>query len=132
PLTSNGKVDRKALPMPEDMGIDTGVEYVSPQTSTEKILAKIWGDVLSLDADSIGIHDHFFDLGGSSLKIMKALELIKATFKKEIKVSILFEHSNIESLAIYINNSFEEIQIEDDFDRDDLLNDLYKLNRDVF
>ncbi|MDW9383047.1 amino acid adenylation domain-containing protein, partial [Chryseobacterium sp. JV558] len=38
PLTSNGKVDRKALPMPEDMGIDTGVEYVSPQTSTEKIL----------------------------------------------------------------------------------------------
>ncbi|WP_318849376.1 non-ribosomal peptide synthetase, partial [Chryseobacterium sp. JV558] len=69
PLTSNGgKVDRKALPMPEDMGIDTGVEYVSPQTSTEKILVKIWGDVLSLDTDNIGLYDDFFDLGGHSLK----------------------------------------------------------------
>ncbi|MDW9383084.1 AMP-binding enzyme, partial [Chryseobacterium sp. JV558] len=62
PLTSNGKVDRKALPMPEDMGIDTGVEYVSPQTSTEKILVDIWQELLGIEP--IGIHDNFFDLGG--------------------------------------------------------------------
>ncbi|WP_099766228.1 non-ribosomal peptide synthetase [Chryseobacterium sp. 52] len=103
PLTSNGKVDRKALPMPEGMGIDTGVEYVSPQTSTEKILVKIWSDVLSLDADNIGLYDNFFDLGGHSLKATAILAKARTAFKVNLNISELYNLPTIEGMAKEIN-----------------------------
>jgi amino acid adenylation domain-containing protein len=62
PLDPNGKVDRRALPEPE---ITPQAEFEAPQTATERILARIWGEVLG--SERIGRHDHFFDLGGHSL-----------------------------------------------------------------
>ncbi len=69
PLSSNGKVDRNALPMPifnyhQDA-------YVAPRTVTEKVLSKLWGEVL--DVDKVGIYDNFFRLGGHSLLLVKLL-----------------------------------------------------------
>src|SRR5262249_37408714 len=60
PLTSNGKIDRRALPAPDRLRSEVG--YVAPRTSTEAILVQIWSEVLKLD--KVGIHDNFFELGG--------------------------------------------------------------------
>ncbi|MEM7580965.1 MAG: condensation domain-containing protein, partial [Cyanobacteria bacterium P01_A01_bin.80] len=64
PITPNGKVDRRALPEPE-FEINHLNEFVSPNTDTEKILVKIWCDVLLLE--TVSIHDNFFELGGDSI-----------------------------------------------------------------
>ncbi|SEV87472.1 non-ribosomal peptide synthase domain TIGR01720/amino acid adenylation domain-containing protein/natural product biosynthesis luciferase-like monooxygenase domain-containing protein [Chitinophaga sp. YR573] len=64
PLTSNGKVDKKALPAP-DFSVRTSNSYVAPGNETEQILADIWQELLHIP--HIGIHDNFFELGGDSI-----------------------------------------------------------------
>ncbi|WP_289355977.1 non-ribosomal peptide synthetase [Paenibacillus sp. S-12] len=82
PLTSSGKVDRKALPAPEE-GLSAGTEYVAPRTGEEKALVSVWKSVLG--AEKIGIFDHFFELGGDSIKaIQVASRLLQAGYKVEI------------------------------------------------
>ncbi|HEY2736851.1 MAG TPA: amino acid adenylation domain-containing protein, partial [Thermoanaerobaculia bacterium] len=66
PLTTNGKIDRAALPDPDWQRPELRGERVAPRTPIEEILAEIWQDLLGVEA--IGIHDSFFDLGGHSLK----------------------------------------------------------------
>ncbi|HKF97326.1 MAG TPA: amino acid adenylation domain-containing protein, partial [Steroidobacteraceae bacterium] len=65
PLTKNGKLDRKALPTPASSSPSLGRPYVAPRTRTEHAIAKIWSAVLGLER--VGIHDHFFELGGDSI-----------------------------------------------------------------
>ena len=65
PLTSNGKVDRRALPAPDVSRACRKDTYVAPRTPAEQTLARIWGDVLGIEAP--GIHDNFFELGGDSI-----------------------------------------------------------------
>jgi hypothetical protein len=64
PLTTNGKVDTKALPAPEQVRVESGT-FVAPSTPTEKLLADIWTQVLRVE--KVGIHDNFFELGGDSI-----------------------------------------------------------------
>jgi len=66
PLTSNGKINRKALPEPE---IETGGEHTPPSNDVEKKLVKIWQEVL--DVEKIGIDDIFFEIGGDSIKAIQ-------------------------------------------------------------
>src|SRR4029077_18146131 len=74
PLTANGKLDRKALPMPEgDAYAVRG--YEAPQGETETRLAEIWADVLKIDR--VGRDDNFFELGGHSLLAVKLIERIR-------------------------------------------------------
>ncbi len=65
PLTSNGKIDRSALPGPETLHPRLQAGYVAPRNETESQLADIWAPVLGLEC--VGIHDNFFDLGGDSI-----------------------------------------------------------------
>jgi amino acid adenylation domain-containing protein/non-ribosomal peptide synthase protein (TIGR01720 family) len=65
PLTSNGKVDRAALPPPFNERPDLDSGYAAPRTATERVLAEIWAKALRLDR--VGIHDNFFELGGDSI-----------------------------------------------------------------
>ena len=65
PITPNGKVDRRALPSPEERRLQTAHEYEAPRTPLQRDLAAIWAEVLRLDR--VGIHDNFFELGGHSL-----------------------------------------------------------------
>ncbi|MDZ4151835.1 non-ribosomal peptide synthetase, partial [Methylicorpusculum sp.] len=64
PLTGNGKLDRKALPAP-DFGLQFADQYVAPRDEAEKILARVWSEVLRIER--IGINDNFFALGGDSI-----------------------------------------------------------------
>ncbi|WP_018888333.1 non-ribosomal peptide synthetase, partial [Paenibacillus massiliensis] len=95
PLTVNGKVDRKALPAPEG-GMSNGTAYVSPRTAAEQALATVWSAVLG--GGQIGILDHFFELGGDSIKaIQVASRLLQAGYKMDMKD--LFKYPTIKDLA---------------------------------
>jgi len=99
PMTPNGKIDRKALPVPK---IDPHVEYVAPRNDTEKQLIEIWAEILEMDKNDISIEANFFDLGGNSLKIITVTGKLKETFKQDIPVVIPFRYSTIRALARYL------------------------------
>ena len=93
PLTTNGKVDRRALPAPEHTSLDLGTAYAAPQTETEEQLAQIWMEVLGIDR--VGIDDNFFDLGGDSFKSIRVVR----KFGDSMRVFDLFKHPTIRTLA---------------------------------
>jgi len=97
PLTTNGKVDRKALPAPSYEGVSAAREYVAPRTETEKALADIWAKLLKVER--IGIHDDFFDLGGHSLMAMRAVSQIGEMFEVNLPLAVLLEAPTIAELA---------------------------------
>lgn len=95
PLTSSGKLDRKALPAP-DIGAEFAGRYAAPRTPTEEILAKIWGEVLGVGR--VGIHDNFFELGGDSiLSIQAAGRAMQAGIR--LPPRLLFQHPTVAVLA---------------------------------
>jgi amino acid adenylation domain-containing protein len=74
PLTANGKLDRRALPAPDQSALVTR-EYVAPIGATEQALAEIWQDLLGVPR--VGRHDHFFELGGHSLMVITLIERLR-------------------------------------------------------
>ncbi len=106
PLTSNGKLNRKALPEP-DGTIQTGTEYVAPQNEIEEKLALIWEQILGVA--KIGINDNFFDLGGHSLKATVLVSQIHKELNVEVPLSEFFKRPTIKQLAEYIEVSEENL-----------------------
>ncbi|MFP2899919.1 amino acid adenylation domain-containing protein, partial [Corallococcus sp. 4LFB] len=99
PRTSNGKVDRKALPEPSRSGEDTG--HVAPRTPTEQRLAALWQELLGVPR--VGVHDSFFDLGGHSLLATQVVARAGALFDARLAVIDLFEAPTLEGLAARID-----------------------------
>lgn len=102
PLNMNGKVDRKALPDPDESLINN-VEYEEPKSEIEKKLVDIWKEVL--DKKSIGINDNFFDLGGHSLKATTLAAKINKNLNVEIPLKEIFNAPTIKEIAKYIENT---------------------------
>ncbi|UUM21174.1 amino acid adenylation domain-containing protein [Mycoavidus sp. SF9855] len=96
PLTPNGKLDRRALPVPDDKALAYQV-YQAPQGKIETKLAAIWTELLN--AEQIGRHDSFFDLGGNSLSAVWLALQIQNIFKVKISVRMLFEAPSIAKFA---------------------------------
>jgi len=96
PLSPNGKVDRRALPLPERARETAGEEYVAPRTSAEKTLAEIWASTLGLER--VGIHDNFFALGGDSIL---SIRIVSRANQAGLALSgmQLFRHQTIAELA---------------------------------
>ncbi|WP_411829582.1 amino acid adenylation domain-containing protein, partial [Paenibacillus alvei] len=105
PLTTNGKVDRKALPEPQG-GIQTGVEYVAPRNRTESQLVKIWEEVLGYSG--IGVLDNFFELGGHSLRATNLVSKIQKEMNVELPLRDVFRYSTIEEMALAISRIGEQ------------------------
>lgn len=97
PLSANGKVDRLSLPEPEASRASLSTNFIAPETDHEKRLAKIWSDVLRVK--DIGCEDNFFELGGHSLVAAQIVARMRADFKFEAPISMLFECPTIRSLA---------------------------------
>jgi amino acid adenylation domain-containing protein len=97
PHTPNGKINRAALPAPDEGQSDVAGELTAPSTNVEKILASIWAEVLRVER--VGIRDNFFDLGGHSLLAMQVLSRLRSVFSAEIPLRALFESPTIEELA---------------------------------
>ena len=103
PLTSNGKVDRRALPDPDQSRPDLEKAFAAPSTRSEEVLAKIWANLLKLKR--VGINDNFFDLGGHSLLAAKLMSQIEKAFGKRFSLSAIFHAPTIEQLAELISQN---------------------------
>ncbi|NPE50869.1 amino acid adenylation domain-containing protein, partial [Dickeya dadantii] len=102
PLTPNGKVDRKALPAPDDSAfVRTG--YEAPQGETEQALAAIWQDLLGIER--VGRQDHFFELGGHSLLAVRLVSHIRSALHRELPLAWLFAHPTLHALAAVLQDA---------------------------
>jgi acyl carrier protein len=97
PLTANGKIDRKALPVPDGWRSELDKAHIAPSTPIEESLATIWTEVLGIQR--VGIHENFFDLGGHSLLATRVISRIRAAFKLDLPLRSLFEAPTLHSLA---------------------------------
>ena len=96
PLTPNGKIDRRALPVPQEARVDRAA-YMAPRTEEEQRLANIWADILSVE--QVGIHDHFFEMGGHSLLAVQLISRIRREFEVELPFERLFAAPTIAELS---------------------------------
>lgn len=97
PLTSNGKVDRKALPGADtDRRLSTDA-YVAARTPTEEVLAAIWAEVLG--AERVGVHDNFSEAGGHSLLATQLVSRVRQSFGVDLPLRTVFEHPTVAGLA---------------------------------
>ena len=98
PVTSNGKLDRKALPKPQ---FTANNEYIAPRNKNEQALQRIWQDILGLD--QVGMQDNFFRIGGNSLTAIKLSAACRKLLKKDINQVLLYRFPTIEKLAAQID-----------------------------
>jgi amino acid adenylation domain-containing protein/natural product biosynthesis luciferase-like monooxygenase protein/non-ribosomal peptide synthase protein (TIGR01720 family) len=99
PLTPNGKLDRQALPAPEDNAL-VRRQFEAPQGDIEEVLAAIWQKLLGVE--SVGRHDHFFKMGGHSLLTVQLAFLIEDRLGIEVPLRELFEHAELDVMAQHI------------------------------
>ena len=97
PLTSNGKIDRRALPAPAPESRRDGQPAAAPSSQLERTVAAAWQRVLGLD--EVGVTDNFFDVGGDSLLLLKLQNELRAALGREVQVAQLFEHPTVATFA---------------------------------
>jgi amino acid adenylation domain-containing protein len=106
PLTPSGKVDRAALPDPEQEQIGPAHEYVAPRTATEEALARISAELLHIER--VGIFDNFFEVGGHSLLATQFISRVRETLNVELPLRSIFEHPTVAELAEAIDQMTEQ------------------------
>jgi amino acid adenylation domain-containing protein len=102
PLTPNGKVDREALLGPGGLRPELTVKFVPAGTEMEKLVAGIWQEVLELE--EVGIHDNFFDRGGTSLNIIRVNTGLKKHLQRDIPMLDMFRYPTVHALAAYLED----------------------------
>ncbi|HEX2926937.1 MAG TPA: amino acid adenylation domain-containing protein [Ruminiclostridium sp.] len=100
PMTPNGKIDRKSLPMPEKVGFGLAPQKELPSNDIQKTVADIWKEVLG--RENIGLNENFFDLGGHSLLMAKVRSKISKAINIEIQIMDLFRYPTVSTLADYL------------------------------
>ena len=101
PLTTNGKVDYKKLPMPE-LSSTCSAEYIEPKGDVEKTIADVFAS--SLGVEKVSVVASFFDIGGHSLKAMRAAHAI-TDLGFPVKVGDIFAHPSVQALTAYIQGT---------------------------
>jgi acyl carrier protein len=97
PLTPSGKVDRRALPAPEQTRTEQNGAFVAPRDELELRLAEMWEKVLGVQP--VGVTDNFFDLGGHSLLAVRLFAQIEKVFGKNLPLATLFQAPTVEQLT---------------------------------
>jgi amino acid adenylation domain-containing protein len=109
PLTPNRKVDRNALPIPENSLPEQKASYVAPRNQVEATLAEIWADVLGLG--KVGVFDHFFELGGHSLSATRLASRVRAVFGVELSIGKVFDSPRLMDLAGFVEEAQRTTQV---------------------
>jgi len=100
PLTPSGKIDRRALPIPDHEQSALDQTFVAPRTRLEQMLAALWRDLLGLEA--VGIHDNFFELGGNSIQAALFANKLHVLLGDVVYVVAVFDAPTIAELAVYL------------------------------
>jgi amino acid adenylation domain-containing protein len=101
PLTSSGKINLRALPVPDRTRIDLGDTFVEPRSATEEQVAALWQSVLKLE--QVGIYDNFFALGGHSLLATQLIARLRETFQVDLPLRRLFASPTVAGVAEMID-----------------------------
>jgi amino acid adenylation domain-containing protein len=117
PLTPNRKVDRNVLTALGNK-LNTGIEYVAPQSGNEIIIANIWKDILPVD--EVGVNDNFFDLGGTSVDMIRVNNRLQEIFKRDIPILTMYKYTTIGTLSQFIDSGEAEEQVDRSEHRDKL------------
>jgi len=107
PLTPNGKVDRRALPAPDQTHRVQSAVFTAPRTYLEELVATIWIEVLHLE--QVGIHDNFFKLGGHSLLATQLLSRLNQRAQIDLSLRTLFDYPILADQA----NAIEELLLQE-------------------
>ncbi|MCC7416298.1 MAG: amino acid adenylation domain-containing protein [Acidobacteria bacterium] len=102
PLNANGKVDRRALPPPDEERAAAG-SFVAPQTGLEQTVAGVWQSVLGVAA--VGTSDNFFDLGGHSLLLVRVQGALEAALGRPVPLVALFRYPTVGALAAHLDGN---------------------------
>jgi acyl carrier protein len=103
PLSSNGKLNYLALPLPDQQVVPTRQFSALAHTAVEQELLQLWRELLGVE--TIGIEDNFFDLGGHSLLLVRLHNEVQKRFHKAIPLLALFQYTTIRRLASYLEEN---------------------------
>ncbi|MET0647784.1 MAG: amino acid adenylation domain-containing protein [Pyrinomonadaceae bacterium] len=104
PVTSNGKVDRRALPAPQEIAAE-GSAYVAPRSLGEELMASLWREVLSVERP--GVHDNFFRIGGDSLLATRLVSRVRKAFQVELPVHSIFEAPTVAEFTQVVERAMQ-------------------------
>jgi amino acid adenylation domain-containing protein len=110
PLTQNGKLDRRALPAPDQSSVVTR-EYEAPQGEAEITIARIWQELLGVER--VGRHDDFFALGGHSLKVITSLSRVASVFDKKVAQIDFYRQPTVAGVAALLARDMSAAQATD-------------------
>ena len=97
PLNPNRKIDRRALPAPDQSRPDVETALILPRTAAEEVMANIWAGVLELE--QVGVADNFFELGGHSMLATQVVSRIRERFHVDLPLRALFQHPTVSGLV---------------------------------
>lgn len=103
PISDNGKIDRKALPLPAEIQSLQADTYIAPRNHFEEMLVGIWAEVLGVE--QVGLDDDFFGLGGHSLAGVRLFAKIKKAYQVDLELAVLFEARTVRQLADVIRKA---------------------------
>jgi hypothetical protein len=111
PLTETGKIDRPALPAPEDARPELAQKYVAPRSALEQVLAGIFAETLKIER--VGIYDNFFELGGHSLLATQVTSRIRQLLSVNFPLRRLFDDPTVGGMAEALSHdSGDRLRIE--------------------
>ncbi|HEY0607280.1 MAG TPA: phosphopantetheine-binding protein, partial [Herpetosiphonaceae bacterium] len=122
PLTTNGKLDRRALPLPAQA--EATAAFVPPRTPAEELIAGIWAEVLGLER--VGVQDNFFEIGGHSLLAVQIVSRMRRAFRADLTLRAVFQAPTIAGLAALLDQSQTALDELDELDDDE---DIPRLDR---
>ena len=103
-LTASGKIDRGSLPTPARVRPELETAFVAPRTEIERLIADKWAAIL--DLDRVGIHDRFFELGGTSLQAARFVNQMQTELGESIFVVTLFSAPSVAEYAAFVENQY--------------------------
>ena len=110
PLLPHGKIDRRALPQPDWTTPGRDRAFLAPRTSIEARVAAIWAEVLGVE--TVGVEDHFLELGGNSLKATQVMARLRSTLGVALPQRTLFEEPSLAAFASRVEIGQQSAQSE--------------------
>ncbi len=107
PLTTNGKIDRKALPEPGGDRPELDQAFEAPQSDLEKLIAERWEELLQISP--IGRHDKFFELGGNSIQAARFIGGLMTACEASIFITTIFDHPTIAAYAAFFEKNYANL-----------------------